>query len=386
MAWANDRPAPSDHHRPRPGWRVRLAHWLAPSVLPSAADGFDGGAAEASVWRGLSGQLALRLGVLAEQVRPPLDELEADEEDPERTRLLYEVDHGIARMRRIARDMLVLTDVHVDALGTGATSLLDVVRVAAGGIEYYQRVRIGHVVDVAVPGYAADDLAAVLAALLDNATRYSPGPALIGCRLFADGSMMIQVDDDGHGVDPAWSERLNRALSGPVPPVGANTSLQTGLAVVHRLARKHGLRVALAHRGSPGATGGRGTSAFVIIHRELLDSAGPAAPPPATAAAASGTAHPAAPAPVGAAGSSARPPHAVPGGWPESPRRDHRPGGTVHGLPRRSPSPLRPARSATQQVAPARPGPVLSTSFADDIAAFNGPGPCQFDREEGPTS
>ena len=63
------------------------------------------------------------------------------------------------------------------------TSLLDIVRMALSGIERYNQVTIGRVSDLAVIGYAADDVSCLIAALLDNATKYSPGAVTINVHL-----------------------------------------------------------------------------------------------------------------------------------------------------------------------------------------------------------
>ncbi|MFD0900070.1 sensor histidine kinase [Actinomadura sediminis] len=229
---------------------------------------------DASAWQELCDQLASRVLLLAEQVRPALDELERDEDVPERVRLLYDIDHGVARMRRLARDIRVLAGRSTDEAGTHTSSLLDVVRVAASGIEHYDRLHIGPVADRALVDHAADDVASLLAVLLDNATRCSQAPAMISTRSFGDGSLLVRIEDDGPGVDPAWAEALNRVFVGPVPPLSPANCRRSGFAVAHRLARKHGLGLALVCRRAAEATpereGRRGTVAMVTIPPHLV--------------------------------------------------------------------------------------------------------------------
>ncbi|MEV5830464.1 hypothetical protein AB0L25_33350 [Spirillospora sp. NPDC052242] len=212
--------------------------------------------------------------LLAERVRPALDELERNEDVPERVRLLYDIDHGIARMRRLARDVQVLAGQSTDELRVHPASLLDVVRVAASGIEHYDRLHIGPVADRALVDRAADDVASLLAVLLDNATRCSQAPATISTRSFGDGSLLVRIEDDGPGVGPAWAEALNRVFVGPVPPLNPANARRPGFAVAHRLARKHGLGLALVCRRAAEATpeheGRRGTVAMVTIPPHLV--------------------------------------------------------------------------------------------------------------------
>ncbi len=157
--------------------------------------------------------------VLAEQLRTSLDELEADEADPERLKRLYHVDHAVTRMRRASRDLRVLAGGGDEEQAGFTTSLLDVIRMAASGIERYTQVTIGRVTDLAVLGYAADDIGSLMAALLDNATRYSSGPVTVSCHLLEDGGVLFRVEDAGPGLGPDQVSVLNAVLAGPVPAV-----------------------------------------------------------------------------------------------------------------------------------------------------------------------
>ena len=259
-------------------WRARIARWLAPS--DSAEPRVEhrpetgGTSRDAAVWQEISSRLASRVLLLAERVRPALDELESSEGSPERVGLLYEIDHGVARMRCLACDVQVLTSQNTDKTGAPAVSLLDAVRVAASGIEHYDRLHMGPIADRAIRGHAADDVASLLAALLDNATRCSQAPSLIDTRSSSDGSLLFRIKDNGPGVDPAWAEKLNRMFVGPVPPMNVVNARRTGFAVAHRLARKHGLGVALVCRraaeAGPGQEGRSGTVAMVTVPPHLL--------------------------------------------------------------------------------------------------------------------
>ena len=153
-----------------------------PPAAPAAARDVlaEPGLAELAVrqggsWPDICDQFGLHLLVLAEQLRASLDELESDEGDPERLRRLYQVDHAVTRMRRASRDLRTLAGRSEEELAGFTTSLLDVIRMAASAIERYTQVTVGRVTDLAVLGYAADDVGSLMSALLDNATRYSPG-------------------------------------------------------------------------------------------------------------------------------------------------------------------------------------------------------------------
>ncbi len=318
-------------------------------------------------WAEVCEQFAWRLLVLTEQMRPVLDVLESGERDPDCLARLYEVDHGVTRMRRVARDLRVLAGRGGEEIAGHATSLLDVVRMAASAIEHYGRVSVGPVAELAVVAYAADDMASVLAALADNATRYSPSMVTVSAHLLADGSVMVRVEDAGLGMEPGWLAALNGTLAGPVPPAGV-AGRHTGFEVVRRLARRHGLRVQLARRDPPGPGAGgnvTGTIAMVGIPPALVCEIPGPAPAPAAGERVSG--------PPAPAGSLPAWPPARRGPDPVVP--PHRgPGQGAGGrLPRREPGsvrvPSRRERAAAGQAA--APDPAAGgLAFAADLQAF----------------
>ena len=260
-------------------WRLRVAQWLVPAEAlaepQEAAPPVHAGAQVPEVWTEVSEQFAWRLLVLTEQLRPALDGLESSEEDPDRLAQLYQIDHGVTRMRRVARDLRVLAGRGGEEIAGHTTSLLDVIRVANSSIEHYGRVAIGPVAELAVVAYAADDVASLLAALTDNATRYSPAAVTVSAHLLADGGVMLRVEDSGLGIEPGWLGALNNVLAGPTPAEGVFnfSGRHTGFAVVHRLARRYSLRVQLARRepAGPGAADAvSGTIAMAVIPPSLL--------------------------------------------------------------------------------------------------------------------
>lgn len=339
----------------------------APAIPETAAPGLSDNTAlelhrgDADVWAELCERFCMQFLVLAEKMRPAMDMLESREEDPDRLEALYEIDHGVTRMRRVARDLRVLAD-RGDADVSGAdTSLLDVVRMAASSIEGYRQVSIRRVVDLAVPAHAVEDAASLVAALLDNATRFSPAQVTVSAHLLDDGGVMLRIEDSGIGMPAEQLDRLNAALAGPVPPMTRETARQTGFPVVHRLARRHGVTVRFAAR-----TGG--TIAMVTVPPQLLCEI-PVAEPRA------GDAPPA----VGNLTMARR---------AERPARPERPARTaptlniasdadLGGLPRRQRTSLRPvsepAADPGSGPAPADPAPRAATgpgSFAADLDAF----------------
>jgi hypothetical protein len=105
-----------------------------------------------------------------------------------------------------------------------------------------------------------------MAALLDNATRYSPGTVTVSGHLLDDGSVMFRIEDTGIGMSADMVAALNAAFLGPVPEVDERTGRHTGFPVVHRVARKHSIGVRLAARPLPSS----GTVAMVTLPPNLL--------------------------------------------------------------------------------------------------------------------
>lgn len=394
---------------------------VPPSAVPATAPPQAERAPEptaarvADAWGNVCDHFALQVVTLAEQLRPALDQLEADEQDADRLSRLYTVDHAITRIRRAARDLRVLSG-RGDDETTGATSsLVDTIRVALSSIERYTQVSIGSVADLAVVGYVGDDVASLLAALLDNATKYSPSTVTVSGHLVSDGGVMFRIEDSGIGLSEAHIAALNTVLDSEIPDIDDHTARHTGFAVVHRLARKHAIKVRLAARAAPAGESG-GTTAMVTLPASLLTeipdrplSMAPAAPEPeVTVADPRATAHltiartPARRGPVAAVPEPGdiSPPEAEPedaAGEPPEAEYDfplpNEPGPDVvtqNGfaepaivrdetpppLPRREPTSLRAPDTLPPLVAPAaepseEEAAEQRRAFADDVAAFS---------------
>lgn len=322
-------------------------------------------------WPRICDHFAMQLLVLAEQLRPEMDRLEADENDPDRLQQLYHVDHAVTRMRRAARDLRILAGGGEDLAGH-ITSLLDVIRMAQSSIEHYTQVSIGTVAELAVVAYVADDVASLLAALLDNATRYSPSTVTVSAHLLEDGGVLFRIEDAGIGIAPEQVASLNTALAGPIPAVGHRTGKHSGFPVVHRLASRHGIRVRLACRPPRGSGAPGGTLAMAAVPPQLLcEIPAPATddePVPFTAVRR--------PAPAGPGPAHTGPGPALPSG-PGPARRppEDSPAtmATVNGLPRRRRTSLRGVdagpRAAPEPVRAPDPS-ATRRSFAEDVSAF----------------
>jgi hypothetical protein len=253
--------AASNAAPPEPLARWKVAAAAAADRLPEPAP-----PAAANPWPDICDQFGLHMLVLAEQLRASLDELEADEDDPDRLQRLYQVDHAVTRMRRASRDLRILAGRSEEELAGFTTSLLDVIRMAASAIERYTQVSIGRITDLAVLGYAADDVGSLVAALLDNATRYSPGTVTVSGHLLEDGAVMFRVEDTGIGMTDEQITQLNASFVSPAAEVDERTGRHTGFPVVQRIARKHSIGVRLASRPAPAT----GTVSMITLPPHLL--------------------------------------------------------------------------------------------------------------------
>jgi signal transduction histidine kinase len=184
-------------------------------------------------------------GLVERQLRL-MEKLERNEEDPQQLANLFRLDHLATRMRRNNENLMVLSGDDPARRSGHPLPLADVLRAAVSEIEQYQRVVVRSTPSMDVLGYASGDLVRLVAELLDNATSFSPPKTQvrIGGQTFPDGSVRIEIRDEGIGMAEAEladaNGRLNAADSADVP-----VSRQMGLYVVGRLAKRHSIAVSL---------------------------------------------------------------------------------------------------------------------------------------------
>ncbi|WP_166346132.1 sensor histidine kinase [Phytoactinopolyspora limicola] len=197
--------------------------------------------------------LSRRTQSLVDRQLGELEGLEQRERDPDQLSALFRIDHMATRVRRHAESLLVLAGVQEMRKQTSSAPVLDVVRTAVGEVEQYPRVKFGVMPTDLVSANAVDDIAHLLAELIDNATEFSAPstPVRVTSQPLLGGGLRIQVTDSGLGVPADQLEMLNQRLA-DVSDIDVATSRTLGLYVVARLSAKHGIRVRL----EPGASGG----------------------------------------------------------------------------------------------------------------------------------
>ncbi|MEV4051805.1 ATP-binding protein [Amycolatopsis sp. NPDC049688] len=246
--------APPKHpgYAPPAGPAIAELTPLEPPAAPAA--GGEGVLAE------ICASVALRDLNLLDQLLARLEELEAGEEDHHRLAELYQLDHLATRLRRNAENLRVLAGQDTADDTARATSVLDLMREAMSSINHYARITIGRVVNLGVVGFAAEDLGRVLAELFDNAANQSSpsSPVHVSAHLTEQGSVLVRIEDEGIGIPADRVGDLNARLAagGDLDDASAR---HMGLAVVARLAARHGVTVRLDRR-SP-----HGTVATVLL-------------------------------------------------------------------------------------------------------------------------
>lgn len=213
--------------------------------------------------------LSRRSRSLIDQQLTVIDQLERDEQDPQRLAKLFRLDHLAARMRRNGANLLVLAGTNVPHEQGEPVPVTTVINAAASEVEDYTRVSIVDSPDTEIHGSIAGDLVHMMAELLDNALRYSPPSSEVQVSAVhaENGALVIEVSDGGLGMTEADLRMANSRLrSGG--EVNTYTARHMGLFVVGRLANQHGLVVRLRDtvEGDPDS----GTTAGIYVPVELL--------------------------------------------------------------------------------------------------------------------
>jgi signal transduction histidine kinase len=196
-----------------------------------------------------------------------LDKLEREQEDPQQLDELFHLDHLATRARRNAENLIILGGQQPGRAWRKPVLLADILRGAIAETTQYKRIRMQGVPRVLLAGSAVADSMHLLAELLDNATSFSPPQAQV--RLSGEPAakgIVVEVEDNGLGMDDDERDRRNAVLSDPpdFEAMALKGDPRLGLFVVARLAARHGIKVEL-RSSSYG-----GTRAIVLIPATLL--------------------------------------------------------------------------------------------------------------------
>ena len=240
------------------------------SVTQTVGDG------QAAVLRsGISGifvNLARRNQTLLDRQIDFIDELERNEDDPEQLENLFRLDHLATRMRRNAESLLVLAGEEPSRRRGRPVPIDDVVRVAAGEVEDYSRIKIRQLEAVDVASNVAVDIAHLLSELMENAANFSPPSqdVVVNGATESGGELVLTVRDYGIGMGDDELAEANELLSSP-PPIGLEMSRALGFTVVARLAARWGIDVSLGRPDADDVGGTEGTMATVVVPIDVLE-------------------------------------------------------------------------------------------------------------------
>jgi signal transduction histidine kinase len=223
-----------------------------------------------------------------------ISEFEREELDPTALANLFELDHLATRMRRNAESLLVLVSESSPRRWAKPLAVTEVVRAALSEVEDYRRATLRRMDEVAITGSMVNELAHMLAELMENALAFSPPDMeveIYGRKLGS--KYMLAVVDHGVGMSREQLARANARLHGEEDFIVAPTRF-LGHYVVGQLAQRLGVEVELT------VSPVNGIVARLLLPEELLttEDAAPPVPPVARQAVAKPAVPEAAPAPA----------------------------------------------------------------------------------------
>ena len=206
-----------------------------------------------------------------------IDELGQTELDAGRRASLVTMNHLATHMRRYSQNLLVLAGHELPGRWNRPVVLADVIRAAVAQTGEYERVSVSAQPDIAVSGPAVIDVVHLIAELTENAASLSAAdtPVDISGHALVTGGVLVEVTDQGVGMNPETMAQANWRLENP-PPVDVAVSRNMGLFVVGRLAARHGVKVRL----QPAAAGGLTALVWLPDAVVVLPEAGRGRPRP----------------------------------------------------------------------------------------------------------
>ncbi|MFC5058829.1 sensor histidine kinase [Saccharothrix xinjiangensis] len=211
--------------------------------------------------------LSRRSQALVERQITVIDRLEQDEQDPDQLASLFELDHLATQMRRNSENLLVLSGTTVNRRVTRPVPISEVLGAAVSEVEKYARIQIAPAPELKIQGRVVNDLAHLIAELLDNATAFSKPTTKVTVRAIETrrGEVSIRIHDRGVGMQEQDIAEANTKLAEP-PEVDVSVAREMGLYVVGQLAKRHSIRVTLNNNDDIEG----GVTAQVVLPVDLL--------------------------------------------------------------------------------------------------------------------
>ncbi|HEX8132103.1 MAG TPA: ATP-binding protein, partial [Actinomycetes bacterium] len=214
--------------------------------------------------------LARRNQDLVDEQRALLVEATRNRADPKLPGKLLQLDRLVGHARRNAYNLIVLAGGEPSRRWERPTPLTEVARAAVRDNRDAARVDVQLAEDRLLAGAAADDLAGLLAELVDNATAFSEPETRVRVSGQAAGSgYVLEVEDRGLGMTDEELHEVNGRLAGQQVADG-DLRRRFGTWVIGRLAERHGVKVRLRRSARGGVT------ALVFLPERLLVGPGAA--------------------------------------------------------------------------------------------------------------
>jgi signal transduction histidine kinase len=238
------------------------AHGRALATVAGQLSGSESGRAAAM---SACANAAGRMQALATSMLADLRTMEHRHTDPDVLGDLLHLDHRTAQAGRLSDSIAVLTGARSGRRWAKPIKMESILRGAMGRISGYQRVRTHSTSEAAIAGHAAEGVMHALAELLDNAANFSPPTAEVHVYVEeVPAGLVITVEDSGLVMGEVALRRARHAVAATATDLAGLSGTRLGLAVVGRLARKHGLTVSFR----PSARGG--TGALMMIPQDLI--------------------------------------------------------------------------------------------------------------------
>jgi hypothetical protein len=214
--------------------------------------------------------LARRNQALVDEQRTLLVEATRNRSDPRLPGRLLQLDRLVGHARRNAYNLIVLAGGEPSRRWERPTPLTEVARAAVCDNRDAARVDVQIADDRLVVGAAADDLAALLSELVDNATAFSELETRVRVSGQATGSgYVLEVEDRGLGMTDEELHDVNVRLDGGQVADG-DLRQRFGTWVIALLADRHDVKVRLRRSARGGVT------ALVFLPERLLIGPGAA--------------------------------------------------------------------------------------------------------------
>ncbi|WP_338897594.1 ATP-binding protein [Streptomyces sp. TG1A-60] len=222
----------------------------------------------------VTANVAGRMQALATGMLADLRAMEERHADEDVLADLLHLDHRTAQAGRLADSIAVLAGARSGRRWGRPIPMESILRGAMGRIGAYRRVRLHSSSEAAVAGHAAEGVMHALAELLDNAANFSPPTAEVHVYVEeVPAGAIISVEDSGLVMSDVQLRRAEHMVSGESADLTSLSGTRLGLAVVGRLARKHGLKISFR----PSARGGTGV--LMLIPQDVLASTVPTTTP-----------------------------------------------------------------------------------------------------------